>query len=94
MGAGYLDVNEGVTAIDWEIAQLKKAMVNASKKIISLTISEKLNTFNRYKICDINTLDTLVTELDPSSRILDQYRERNINLISKFVFLCFRAKDD
>lgn len=81
LGTGYLDVDEGVTAIDWEIAQMKKAMLNASKKIVSLTISEKLNTVNRYKICDINTIDTLVTELDPNSNVLDQYRERNINLI-------------
>lgn len=81
LGTGYLDINEGVTAIDWEIAQMKKAMLNASKKIVSLTISEKLNTVNRYKICEINALDTLVTELDPNSSVLDQYRERSILLI-------------
>ncbi|MCF6349262.1 MAG: DeoR/GlpR family DNA-binding transcription regulator [Flavobacteriaceae bacterium] len=81
LGTGYLDLVEGVTAIDWEIAQLKKAMINASKRLVSLTISEKLNTINRYKICDINALDTLVTELDPNSKILDQYRERGIKLL-------------
>ncbi len=81
LGTGWLDVNEGITAIDWEIAQLKKAMINASKRLISLTISEKLNTINRYKICDINALDTLVTELDPNSTVLDQYRERGIKLL-------------
>jgi len=80
LGTGWLDVNEGITAIDWEISQLKKAMINASKRLISLTISEKLNTTNRYKICDISALDTLVTELDPNSAVLDQYRERDIKL--------------
>ncbi len=81
LGTGYLHLEEGITEIDWDIAQMKKAMINASKRLVSLTISEKLNTSNRYKICDINTLDTLITELDPNSTILDQYRERNINLI-------------
>ncbi len=81
LGTGYLDLVDGVTAIDWEIAQLKKAMINASKRLVSLTISEKLNTINRYKICDINALDTLVTELDPNSKILDQYREKGIKLL-------------
>ena len=81
LGTGWLDVNKGVTAIDWEIAQLKKAMINASKRLVSLTITEKLNTINRYKICDINELDTLVTELDPNSEMLDQYREKNIKLL-------------
>jgi len=81
LGTGWLDVNEGITAIDWEITQLKKAMIHASKKLVSLTISEKLDTINRYKICDINALDTLVTELEPNSEMLDQYRERGIKLL-------------
>lgn len=81
IGTGYLDVNEGITAIDWEISQMKKAMLNASKKIVSLTISEKLDTINRYKICDINRLDTLVTELDPNSAILNKYNLQNIEVL-------------
>lgn len=81
LGTGYLDVKQGVTAIDWEITQLKKAMIKASKRLVSLTISEKLNTVNRYKICDINDIDTLVTELDSDSEFLDAYRNENIKLI-------------
>jgi len=81
LGTGWLDVNEGITAIDWEIAQMKKAMIKASKKLVSLTPSEKLNTINRYKICDINALDALVTELDPNSTIFDEYRKRSIKLL-------------
>ena len=80
LGTGHLDANEGITSIDWDIAQLKKAMIKASKKLISLTISEKLNTSTRYTICDIATIDTLVTELDPGSEILNKYREKNIIL--------------
>jgi DeoR/GlpR family transcriptional regulator of sugar metabolism len=81
LGTGYLDVNEGITAIDWEIAQMKKAMIKASKKLVSLTISEKLNTANKFKICDIDSLTTLVTELDPTSEYLDNYRRRKIELL-------------
>lgn len=81
LGTGWLDVNDGITAIDWEISQLKKAMIIASKRLVSLTISEKLNTTNRYKICDINALDILVTELDPSSVVLEQYHRKGIKLL-------------
>lgn len=81
LGTGWLDPNEGITAIDWEIAQMKKAMIKASKKLVSLTISEKLNTHNRFRICDINSLNTLVTELDPESEKLNKYREKNITLL-------------
>ncbi|NKI27739.1 DeoR/GlpR transcriptional regulator [Arenibacter sp. 6A1] len=81
LGTGYIDKENGITEVDWEIAQMKKAMIKASKKLVSLTISEKLNTTNRYKICDINALDTLVTELDPSSAALNKYRKEGINLL-------------
>ena len=81
LGASYLDVNEGITCSDWEITQMKKAMIKASKKLVSLTISKKLNTTNRYKICDLNILDTIVTEHNPDSQILNKYRKKNINLL-------------
>jgi len=81
IGTGWLDIKDGITAIDWDIAQLKKAMINASKKLVSLSISEKLNTTSRYKICGINTINTLITELEPESEILNKYREENIQLL-------------
>lgn len=81
IGTGWLDPIDGITAIDWDIAQLKKAMISASKKIVSLSISEKLNTSSRYKICGINTINTLITELEPESEILNKYKEENIKLL-------------
>lgn len=81
LGTGYLDIEKGITEVDWEIAQLKKAMIKASKKVVSLTISEKLNTSNRYKICDFDRIDTLITELDPNSSVLERYRVDGLKLL-------------
>ncbi len=75
MGTGYIDVLEGLTTMDWEIAQMKKAMIKSSKKVIALSISEKLNSSQRYKICDTNDIDTLITELPPNSPALEIYRK-------------------
>ncbi|MDN5203247.1 DeoR/GlpR family DNA-binding transcription regulator [Fulvivirgaceae bacterium BMA10] len=81
MGTGYLDPINGLTEFDWEVVQMKKAMINASKKIVSLTISEKLNSIQRYKICEIQSIDTLITELDGSAEVLKPYRDQNINIL-------------
>lgn len=81
LGTGYLDINNGVTEVDWEIAQMKKAMIQASKRLVSLTISKKLNTINRYRICEINKIDTLVTELNPNSDSLAAYRNQGIQML-------------
>ncbi len=82
LGTGYIHINEGITAIDWEIAQLKKAMIKSSRRVVSLTISEKLDTLpSRYKICNITAIDTLITELNADSELLNDYRNKNIELI-------------
>ncbi|MDH5366463.1 MAG: DeoR/GlpR family DNA-binding transcription regulator [Cyclobacteriaceae bacterium] len=81
LGTGYLDSDGGLTSFDWEVVQMKKAMIIASKKVVLLTISEKLNTTQRYKICEIQSIDTLITELDSDSEMLKPYSDKNINIL-------------
>lgn len=82
LGTGYIHIDDGITAIDWEIAQLKKAMISTSKRTVLLTISEKLNTpASRYKICDIAGVDILITELNSDSEVLINFRNKNIELL-------------
>ncbi|WP_291864767.1 DeoR/GlpR family DNA-binding transcription regulator [Maribacter sp.] len=81
LGTGYLDIEHGITEVDWEIAQMKKAMIKASKQVVSLAISEKINTFNRYKIGDLSAIDILVTELNTEDPILNKYQKENITLL-------------
>jgi DeoR/GlpR family transcriptional regulator of sugar metabolism len=35
-----IDVNHGLTDNDWEVAQIKQAMLQSSAKVIALAISE------------------------------------------------------
>jgi len=81
LGTGYLHLDEGITEIDWEIAQMKKAMIKATKKLVSLTISEKLNTTNRYRVCDISMLDVLITELNPANEKLQKYKSNSVQVL-------------
>jgi DeoR/GlpR family transcriptional regulator of sugar metabolism len=81
MGTGYIDAINGLTTMDWEVAQMKKAMIKASKKVVALSISEKLNSTQRYKICDISSFHTLITELDPADELLILYRDHGIRVL-------------
>ncbi|WP_340202497.1 DeoR/GlpR family DNA-binding transcription regulator [Ascidiimonas sp. W6] len=74
LGTGYLDPVRGLTEFDWEIIQLKRAMIKAAKKTVLLTISDKLNSSQRYKTCDLDRMDTLITELNPDSEELKPFR--------------------
>jgi DeoR/GlpR family transcriptional regulator of sugar metabolism len=81
LGTGYLDADFGLSEFDLEIVELKKAMIRSARRVISLTISEKLDTCNRYQVCDLSAIDILVTELDTSHPRLDAYRLPTLQLI-------------
>jgi DeoR family transcriptional regulator, fructose operon transcriptional repressor len=75
LGTGYLDPNSGLTEFDWEVVQVKRAMIAATKKLVLLTVSNKLFSVQRYKTCDLNAVDILITELDPQSPDLHPFRD-------------------
>lgn len=81
LGTGYLDAKYGLTEFDWEVIQVKQAMMRAAKKTIILSVSDKLHSVQKYKTCDLTAVDTLVTELDPSDALLDNFRPFNLQLV-------------
>ncbi len=81
IGTGYVDSLYGLTEFDWDIVQLKKAVIKASKKTVLLCISEKLNSQHRYKTCDINAINTMITELEPDNNLLNLFRNHDIRLL-------------
>ncbi|PWL38390.1 DeoR family transcriptional regulator [Flagellimonas aquimarina] len=81
IGTGYVDSLFGLTEFDWDIVQVKKAIIKASKKTVLLSISEKLNSQHRYKTCDINAINTMITELDPNNNLLNLFRNQEIHLL-------------
>ncbi len=81
LGANALSIQDGMTDSDWSIVQLKRAMINASNELAVLSIAEKLNTNQRMKVCDINRIDYLATELPKDRPNLIPYKERNLKLL-------------
>lgn len=81
LGANAFSFEEGLTDHDWEIVQVKKALIRSAKKSAVLSISEKLNTVKWLNICDVTSIDYLVTELDPSDYNLQGFRQKNITVL-------------
>jgi len=81
IGTGYVDATYGLTEFDWDIVQIKKAVIKASKKTVLLSISEKLNSQHRYKTCDINAINTMITELAPENEILTAFKNNDIRIL-------------
>jgi DeoR family transcriptional regulator, fructose operon transcriptional repressor len=81
LGTGHLAITEGLTEFDWDVVQLKKAMIQSSKNVISLTISEKLNSSHVYKVCDINAIHCLITERNPTDPVLAPFKSAGLEIL-------------
>lgn len=81
LGINAIDIRYGITDNDWDIVQLKKAMVETARKVVCLTIAEKINTVQPIHICNVQDIDILITERSPDDPLLKPYRDAGIEVI-------------
>lgn len=80
LGAHGLDAKEGLTEREWDVAQVKKAMIKSALKLAVITITEKLGSTLKMKLCGPQDIDYLITELNPGNRLLAPYRKNMLIL--------------
>lgn len=81
MGVCALDMIKGVTASFMEEAELKQAMLQQSGMSIALSTFDKLQTFESYRVCPIQSLDYIITEMDvPNDRFIP-FKEAGIKVL-------------
>jgi len=56
-------------------------MIESSRRVVCLTIAEKINTIQPIHIGDVHEIDTLVTELHPDDPILKPYVNLGIEVV-------------
>lgn len=80
LGTNSLSAQEGVTDSDWEVIQIKKAMLNCSEKTAILSIAEKLNSVQKMKVCSLSSIHYLITDLEPENDLLNAFAKQVIVL--------------
>ncbi|MFA3781998.1 DeoR/GlpR family DNA-binding transcription regulator [Melioribacteraceae bacterium 4301-Me] len=81
VGVNALDIEHGLTDNDWEIVQIKKEIIKSSDKVIAPVITEKLDTHQRFKVCDIEEIDIIITEKDNQDPFFDKYKKIGVNIV-------------
>ncbi len=81
LGTNAIDTENGLTDNDWDVVEVKKAMIESSQKVVSLAIAEKLNSYQRIKICGLEQVDILITELDPGDEQLKAYVKAGLEIL-------------
>jgi len=81
LGINAIDAEAGLTDNDWEVVQVKRAMMQSAKKVVALTIAEKINSLQKIKIAGIEELDAMITDMDPGDKIFDAYRQKGVEIL-------------
>jgi DeoR/GlpR family transcriptional regulator of sugar metabolism len=81
LGVNAIDAEHGITDNDWDVVQIKKAMIESAQKVICLSIAEKINSCQPFHVCPIQEIDMLITELRPDDPLLEPYRKKGIEVI-------------
>ena len=81
LGVNGINLETGISDDDWDIVQVKKAMIESSKMLVCLTISEKINSRQPIQICDVKKIHTLITEISPEDACLASYVQAGIKVI-------------
>ena len=81
LGVNAIDAEHGITDNDWDVVQVKKAMIESSQKVICLTIAEKINSCQPFHVCPIEEIDILITELNPDDPLLEPYVRKGIQVL-------------
>ena len=81
LGINAIDLQHGITDSDWDVVQLKQTMIEASQKVVCLTISEKINTVQPIQVCALNKIDILITELPKENALLQPYAAAGITVM-------------
>jgi len=71
----------GVSTVDFEEAEVKRAMVQSANKVVAVTTHEKMGTAESFKVCEINVVETIITDIDANDLLFAPYRKMNIQII-------------
>lgn len=81
IGTNAIDPKHGITDNDWEVVQLKRAMIESSKKVVCLTIAEKINSVQPIRVCGLDDINILITELSADNPVLKPYADAGVKVL-------------
>ena len=81
LGINAINLDNGVSDNDWDVVQIKRAMIESAQQVVCLTIAEKINSQQPIQVCNLDKIHTLITELPPDDPILEPYKKAGIKVL-------------
>lgn len=81
MGICSIHSRIGVTTINYEESEVKRAIVDVSKRVVALTPVERINTAEPFFICPLTSVDTIITDLENASTTAQSLKDSGVEVI-------------
>jgi DeoR/GlpR family transcriptional regulator of sugar metabolism len=81
MGICSIHPTIGVTTINYEESEVKKAIVEVSKQVVALTPHERINTAEAFFICPSSAVDTIITDEEGKGITEQSFKDSGITVI-------------
>ncbi len=81
MGICSIHASIGVTTINYEESEVKKAIVEVSKQVIALTPHERINTAEAFFICPLSSVNTIITDEEGIATTGESFKDTGITVI-------------
>jgi DeoR/GlpR family transcriptional regulator of sugar metabolism len=81
MGICSIHRTIGVTTINYEEAEVKKAIVEVSKRVVALTDHERIGTAEAFLICPPESVDAIITDNEGSAIAQELLKGTGITVI-------------
>lgn len=81
IGVGGLSLSKGITDYHLEESNLRRIVIKNTQKVIALADYSKIGAVAMNKICGLDQVDTLVTDSNVESFVVEGVRDNNVEVI-------------
>lgn len=80
LGADAIDIEKGITNSNIDETNIKRTMIDISKRVIVLVDSSKFGKIAFTKVCNIDSIDEIVTDSNISQNNFNKIKESKIKI--------------
>ena len=82
VGVAGIDVQAGLTALNFEESLVKRAMVEGARQVIAVATADKLGTAGPFAVVPITRVTHLVTERTANESLVRAFRDAKVQVIT------------
>lgn len=82
LGVAGVDVEAGVTALNYDEAPVKRAMAEGATEVVAVAAAEKLGTAGPFAVVPVNRLTHLVTDHAAAPEVLQPFRDAGVVVVT------------